>query len=534
MCQKKFIFCTLMGISFLFILLSNPFLRYPYDMIYHLIVIDNLYTQLTHPIQKVLGIWTNDIYIMVPIEGVEPVSFVNPRHLWHYVWAEFFYFLEIDSVHMLLRAKIIHMFQVIISLFSIYYFSKVIIRNIFKDINLFSLKWLSFWSALVWLSIFATGSAAYHQVWMMWYSVNYQITLPLFWYILALTLVLFLEQTSWKVKIFFIFQILLLSRFILQVHSMEFLYYLMHIVVFGLVFIDKLYLLLKKYFYIIIPMILAVVYFSKKYQPEQSAISKYLSLEKIPELYAKIMREGATLVHGYNRASSTINELIFIIGLLGGIFFFYILYIKYFKKKNTFINIRAFIYVILTSLFLLIPLYQFSGGLFAVITRMNVVNRLYYSSSLFILLPIIIYYVFQNYKLRYIHVFIALSLMFVTVFSKYSDIFHHNYYKNILSLKNSFNERKVGFNLSQFQIDIIKQKIESDERSNTAYKEIRYYARADIAFVIKYILHKNVYWEGRRANPDYLKIYDQNRNNKDYYQILFETPKDFPIYRPYT
>jgi len=436
---------------------------------------------------------------------------------------------------MLLRAKIIHVMQTFVSLGSVYYFSQVVIRNVFQGISIDNLRWLSLWSVVIWLVIYATSSAAYHQVWMMWYSVNYQITLPLFWYMLGLTLVLLLEETSWKIKLFFALQIVLLSRFILQAHSMEFLYYLMHVSVFSLVFIDKIYVIIKKYFYIVIPMGMGIFYIAKHYQPEHSAILDYFLEGRISELYVKIMQEGAVLLRGYNRASASINELIIVIGVFGVGFLCYLLYMKYYQKRENCIHVRMSVYIILTSLFVLIPVYQFSGGLFAVITSTMVVNRLYYSASLFVLLAIIIYYFASMYrnKLRIANVLAVVVLVGTYVYSKHSDVLHHNYYKNIISIQNSFSERKIGFNLSSNQIEVIRQRLDKYEKSNDSGKKVMYYARADISFVIKYMYHENVYWEGRRANPNYDRIYYKNKDKHDYKHILFKTPKEFPSYKPY-
>jgi len=480
-------------------------------MFYHLITIDNFYSDL--------------------IKNHTP-NIPTGRKLWHYSWAYIFYLFDIDSSQIFLRAKIIHVIQTIISLTSIYYFSNVIIRNVFKDIPSVQLRWLSLWSVLIWLTIFATFSTAYHHVWMIWYSVNYQITLPLFWYMLGLTLVLLLEKTSWKIKLFFILQIILLTRFILQVHSMEFLYYLMHMSIFGLVFADKVYLFLKRYFYLIIPLILVTIYMFKHYQPEKSKLFKYLSWEKLPELYAYIMKAGAYLINGYNRAFASINELMYFILYFAIVFLTYLFWKRY-KGEKLKIEWRVLLFTILTSLFVLIPLYQFSGGVFSVITKMVVVNRLYYSASIFVLIPLFYYALFQNYKPGHIHLFIAFTLISVTLFSKYYNGLNHNYYKNILSIKDSFNERRVGFNLSQEQINTIGKMIVNYEQNKHTNKKIKFYARTDIAFVIKYIYHKNVYWESRRANPHYKNIYKLDNKASKYKHILFNTPKEFPNYIPY-
>jgi hypothetical protein len=302
--------------------------------------------------------------------------------------------------------------------------------------------------------------------------------------------------------------------------------------VFGLVFIDKVYLLLKRYFYLLIPLIIAIIYMAKHYQPEKSQIFKYLSWEKLPKLYNKIMESGLWLLNGYNRAHASVNELMYFILYFAMVFVGYLLWQKY--KKRTFnLEGRVLFFVMLTSLFVLIPLYQFSGGLLSVISRMNVVNRLYYSASLFLLIPLFSYALFQSYKPRYMHLFIALSLVLVALFSKHSEVLHHNYYKNLISITQSFNERKIGFNLSDTQIEVIGQRLDSYEKNNHLDKPIRYYARADIAFVLKYMYKKNVSWKGRFGGMNYEKNYNKNKNDQRIQHILFEIPKGFPSFVPY-
>jgi len=530
----KYLYFFIVSIGVLAILLSYPFLRYPYDVFYHLIVVDDLYRALEHPIEKYIGIWANDMYVMIQTGENEPVHLARDRHIWHYGWAMIFHLFHVESSQMFFRAKIIHIVQTYIALFSLYYFSNVVIRNIFTSLDKMTLRYLSLWSVVVWLSIFATFSGYYHQIWMMWYSVNYQITLALFWYMTALTIVLFLEKTSLKKKIFFVFQIVLISRFILQAHSMEFMYYSMYLFIFALVYGDKIVKFIKKYFYLFIPSVWAIWYFIKHYQPEHSRVFDYMHLGKLPELYEKIMHEGEILLHNnFNRAFASINELMYFIGIFGIILCVYFIFMK---SNKIHINQRMLLFIGITSLFLLIPLNQFSGGLFAMMTRTNVVNRLYYSSSLFVILPIAIYVFAKRYhlKLRTVNIVLFFCLVAVYTFSKYSNILHHNYYQNIQSIQNSFNEKKVGFNLNQTYINMIQQRLQNDERENTSNKPICYYARADIAFVIKYLFHKKVYWEGRRANLDYVKKYQENTKDKSCKNILFKIPKNFPLYKPYT
>lgn len=532
--SQSALFYTIVCIGLAAVLFTTPFLRYPFDMFYHLIVIDDFYTQLIHPVHKHIGIWTDGAYMVIPTQETEPITLSRPRFLWHYIWAYLFYLVHIDSAQLFFRAKIIHVVQTYISLFAIYYFSNVVIRNIVKPIAAIKLKWLSLWSTIIWLTVYATASQGHHQIWLMWYSLNYQITLPLFFYITALTLVLFLEETDIKTKVFFIAQILLLSRFMLQVHSMEFMYYLMHMAVFTLVFIDKIYILLKRYFYIVLPLIGAFIYMAKHYQPEKSEIFDYLSIDKLPALHEKIMQQGLYLVNGYNRAFASVNELIYVSLFAGTLLLLYFAWKTYSKKEGN-INLRMYLYLYLTSLFVLIPLFQFSGGLFAIITKTMVVNRLYYSASLFVLLPLFFYIVSKQLKWDSLklNLAIATSLIIVAVVSKHTDMLYHNYYKNLQSLKNSFDPHKTGFNLTEKQIKAIGTQLTHYENTHINIMGIRYYARPDIAFVLKYIYRRNVFWQRWKHYFDYQKEYEKAVKTGNVKAVLFKTPKRFPGYFPY-
>ena len=501
--REKLIHYSIFFIIFLFILISNPFLRYPYDMYHHLIRIDRY-----------------DTITVIPLG----------REAWHFIWAKILHFLAIPTSEIFLRAKIIHITQTLIAFLSIFYFSKIAIRNIFKSIDKNRLFYLSLWSTITWFVIFATYSVHYHLVWNLWYSVNYQITLPLFWYMTALTLQLFWEEKSYYIKAFYIVQILILARIILQIHSMEFLYYLMYLCVFAVFYIKNIVYIITRYFYISVPIILSIGYFIKNYQPEHSAIFNYFSIEKLPILWQRIEKEGGWLIGGFNRSSAAINELMYLIGILGVI----ALILVYIFKTELYQDIdkKKFLFFITTALFLLIPLYQYSAGLFSVITRWNVTNRFYYSSSIFLLFPVFVYIIQRYFRKTSLKTFnILMVILFVLIFSysKYFDTLHHNFYKNIQSIYDSVFTTKYSFHLNDQQIkkigDII-QKIESKQYQ----KPIRYYARADIVFVIKYIYRKPVFYYKRRANPDYIQKYEEAKHQKDlpFTPILIEIPKGFP------
>lgn len=279
---------------FLFIVLislSNPFLRVPYDMWYHLDKIE-FYSSHTY------NLWE-----------------IKNKELWHFLWGSLFSFLYIDELFS--RTKIIHMTQSLISFFIIYFTSHVIIRNLYKNIEVLTLKYLSLWSVLIWFTIYATFSVLYHQVWILWYSINYQITLLFFWYIVALILILILESPNKQKIIFYLLQILFFSIIILWMHASEFIYVLMYLVLIGLIYMKDIYTWLKKYPLISLLSILLLIgsfyyFITSDYVYRKPPLFYYLSFDHIHELYPKLLLLGNQVVNYYSRASASLNELIFI------------------------------------------------------------------------------------------------------------------------------------------------------------------------------------------------------------------------------
>jgi len=459
------------------------------------------------------------------------------RDIWHTFWRHFFALLSIEQEQILLRARIIHTIQTLLSFFTVYLFSKVIVRHIFTDIDYLTLRYMAYWSTLIWLTIFATFSVHYHHIWILWYSVNYQITLPLFWYIMALTIIILFEPLSWKVKLFYGLQIIVISRFILQAHSMEYLYYLMYLAVLLSLYIREFIPLFKKYYYLIIPIVLLPIFFSQYYQAEKSQLFTYLYGYRFSDLYRAIIEQGNLLMAGANRADAAFNELMKV-SLFGGSIMLVTLFMRKLKGKDRNINQKMFLFLFITSFFVLIPLYTFSGGFAAIVTKMGAVNRFFYSASLFVLLPVSLYYFIaltvKKNRLLYLNLTIPIVVLLTFFYSKYVSQ-SHNYANNIHSFLQSFNEREVGFNLSKEQIKTIGIVLEEYKSQSDENKEVIFYARPDIATVLKFIYRENVYWRGRRNNPA-LKKFQKYMLTLDPEQtrgIIFKTPEGFPDYTPY-
>lgn len=505
-------FYLLFTLTIISIFFTNPLLIYPYDVYTHLQWID---------IQN------------------NAVSVPKVRYVWHYVWANIFQFLHIETTQIFLRAYVIHFTQVLTIFLILFYFSRVIIRNLFIQLTPIESNYLAYWATMIWFTIFATYSVNQHQVWILWYSVNYQISLPLTLLITGLSVSLALEHLSLKIKIIYILLILLFSYVILRIHPMEYIYFVMYIGVLFLIFMDKFIRLWRRKIFYSIPLTLLFLFFltqlislikSSSYQ--KLSILNYLSVEKLPELLSKIHTEGKLLVSHLNRASVSINELICLSLFLIVVMCILILY-RHYKEYPSYINIRIAIFLLITSFFVLIPLLEFAGGLASIMTYTAVVHRFYYSSLLFLVVPSFIFYILTLMKVKnllQINLAIVLVLLGVFFYSKYIST-THNYYKNSISIKNAFNKEKMKFNLSNKQIEVIGEEIQYYESLNNTHEKIMYYARDDIAFVIKFIYRKPVLYN-RRGSKNYINSYHRHKKEK-YFPVLFKTPKGFPNYVRY-
>jgi len=489
---------------------THPFLVYPFDIYTHLGWID---TQ--------------------NLENATPL----PRESWHFIWAHIFDFLSIPKNKIFLRASIIHYTQFITIFAIIFYVSRVILKILFHKISFTILNYLSYWSTLIWFTIFSTFSVHYQQVWIIWYSVNYQITLPFTLLLLGLTLSIVFEPLSRIHKSFYLLTIFLLSYVIMKVHAMEYIYFLMYLGVLLLIHSDKIFTYLRKNLLIsfglviLLGLIIVKIFpFIRNYSYRESSLFNYLSIEKLPQLLLEIQKQGEIVLTHYNKASTTINELM-ILSLFLIAFFILLFFYRRYKKYPLLINIRVALFLCITSLFILIPLFTYSAGLASILTYNTVSYRFYYSSLIFLILPSFVFYFLSSIKIKYtflLNFVMALILLSTLYYSKNLSE-HANYYKNIHSIKDMFSKEKMSFNLNQEHIITVGEILNNYEHNNTYIKPLYYYARDDIAFVIRFIYQKPVFYQ-RRGTKNYKKSYRQDTNTS-HKAILFETPKSFPNYQ---
>jgi len=456
---------------------------------------------------------------------------IKNKELWPYLWGSFFSLLHIDELFT--RTKIIHISQSLISFFIIYFTSSVIIRNLYKNIEPLSLKYLSLWSVFIWFTIYATFSVSYHQVWILWYSINYQITLLFFWYIIALTLIIFLENPLKQKILFYLFQIFIFSILILWMHASEFIYVLMYLFLIFTIYIKNIYSFLKKYY--ILSIIIGVLitcgfyyFITGDYIYRKPPLFNYLHLDYIHQLYPELLAMGNKAVNHYSRASASLNELIFLSIVLLILMGIHAIYKNYIHHKP--INFKLYFFLLISALFVYIPINVITAGISSLLFAPTYVNRFYYTSSIFIVLPIVTYYFLSRKNIWIINFVIGVTIVSTLLYSKHISS-SHNYYKNFHSIIQSFKRTAIGFNLSDSQINVIGKKIKNYEKINTFTKENYYYARDDIALVIKFIYKKPVLWK-HRGNHNYKKSFHQH-NNTLFHPVLFEIPTTFSKYKRY-
>ncbi len=486
-----------------------------------------------------------DMYTL--LEWIEPYYSNNwhiphGRNLWKFIWGKFFYLLHIDNTQIFLRAQIIHTIQSLISFFSVYFFSKVVLRKLFKDIEPLYAKFLAYWATVIWFVIFATFSVGQHLVWMQWYSVNYQITLPLTLLATGLVISIIYDDVSSVRKVYYTIFFLFLSYLIVNMHVMEYLYFLMYMSALTLVNIDKIFRYAKKHpLYFIIPIVTAalVLYFAypylQKLEFKNARILHFLTPETISQLPAQIIKDGHFQLSKFNRAFASMNELIY---LSLGLLLVMVLYVALRYKQEKQVHLRLFGFFTITSVFVLIPVNLYTAGFFSLLLNTPfTLNRLYYSSTIYMVVPAFSYLFLNAVRKRSVitlNLSIVLIVLGTFIYSRYNIAHSQNFYKNIQSVKNSFSREKVGFNLSDEQIKqigAILQQIEKEKGTKRLY----FYAREDIAYVLKRVYRRSVYVpntrNGRILKTDF--YIDAFKRSTYKNKVLFPVPKGFPDYEPY-
>ena len=465
----KFAFWTTVALLIVFIMNSYPMMKTRFDIWYHLGYIDD--------------------YVYDP-------NIRHGRSNWYKTWAHILRLLETRDIST--YAVIIHRTQFLISCFSIYLSAKFLLPAVLhktvqnKHTSAENKLWVSSFalsSMMVWLTVIGTVST-FQQAWIMWYSVNYQITLPFFFLATSLLInAIALQQSHRLVFVKIAFSLVLLALVLLW-HAGELVYLFVYLLAALLIYASKQNI--KK---ISIGLLLLLI---------ASWIASQFYNDRIPEIFT-LIKSGqggkiAGLIHEYgkynieggNRYAANWNALyaVCVVSAIPVLFFnFY---------DRTVLNSKA-VYIVLASLiYCFVPTFKISSGIASLFYGAPIVNRIYFASMLFVLPSLLVYLVLNKStkfnKPIYLLILVAALMVVTAAYSRYVND-SGTYFQNVHSIRNSLKPDKVGIDIPTSEIASIKAQIDA-AKMKFKEEDIMFCANHDKSHIIQYVYRqKNILFD---------------------------------------
>jgi hypothetical protein len=447
-------------------------------------------------------IWDHVRYLRQAVEDPSLIATL-PKKQWYLVWAYIFRLFDVADIFTF--ATVIHRTQFILCCVMVYIAAKQIFSALLplKSTIVEENNWLSSMalsSVLVWLTMIGTFSF-FQQAWIMWYSVNYQITLPMLLLSISLCVNLLALQQSREQLIFKISVVALLMIGIYAFHAAELAYLILYFPILILCFGTQYKYNLK---YILIALILGGVIVAtavKLYTGQVPALVTYIMNGQHSKILTDINAKGIyNAVDGGNRYAANWNELyrlsVYMFGLLGvvGLVAWSRMRVQLTDRfKTDLVNRRVFGFLILSLVFCFIPTFKYSSGLASLITYDAIVNRFYYASFAFVALPLVGYLLCTRVKIikHPAGVIVASLLTMLCVFF-YSSIFNKNgvYYSNVKSITKSILSKKIDVGMSDEAIKNISDQLQAAEKKYTK-DEFMYCGTYENMHVVYYIFNKS-------------------------------------------
>lgn len=420
---------------------------------------------------------------------LEPNANVTGRAYWLKMWAHVFRFLNLDNIFT--YAIIIHRLQFVLSCVAIYFAAKQIFSSllVFHEPETVKNQWLSslaLSSVVVWLTIIGTFSF-FQQAWIMWYSVNYQISLPMLFLAVSLTVnaIVVAQRTLMVVaKALLAFALVLGIYFF---HAGELAYLLIYIVIGILCFASKIrinwrYVLFGAGF------LGGVLYlFIQMYSDHIPALITMLKNGEYTQILNAIQAKGKwNAVDGGNRFSANWNELYRL-----SVFAFVPISIFAWLNRRL-VHKRVLYFIGLSLIFCFIPTFQYSSGLASLISYDGIVNRYYFASFIFLLIPLVAYLIIINFKLiKYPVSVICLVFLMMLMVLFYSKKINNEgvYFKNVQSIVKSIKAKKIDTGVSDAFILSTGSQINMAEAKYTS-NSFNYCGSFESLFVARYVYGK--------------------------------------------
>jgi hypothetical protein len=410
------------------------------------------------------------------------------RDNWHKVWAYIFKLFNINDIYE--YAVVIHRVQFFLNCTLVYFASQQLFSALLlsksSEVKI-EKQWVSslaISSVLVWLTVIGTVST-FQQAWIMWYSVNYQITLTFILCAVAICVnVMVMNQPKcWiVVKLGVAFTLIWLTYLF---HAGELAYLLIYLIFIVIILTKKNQL---PYIAIALGLFLVASYVAILFYDDRIPEALTLISNKdYSKIHAAIIEHGTWNVTGGNRYQANWNELYFASIYLA----LPILIFTYFFKIS--INKKTLYFIVASLIFCFIPTFLYSAGVASLVVGYGIVNRLYFASYIFLIIPIFLYILIINYRpLSSPMTLIIAACLFLMLTYSFSKFINGEgvFYKNVKSIKNSLNSRLVGVDLPFLKIEKIEQQIKQAESMHGA-DNIIFCANYEVGHIIKYQFKKN-------------------------------------------
>lgn len=457
-------FCVILVISFALIATSYPMMKMRFD------------------------IWDHVDRIKIGILDVRQLENL-PKKAWYLTWAAVFQATGISDIYTI--ATIVHRTQFILCVVLIYIASKQIYAALLPlqpkvKIENNWLSSLALSSVFVWVTIIGTHSF-FQQAWIMWYSVTYQITLPMLFLSLGLLVNVLGIQQPQKIIILktSLAAILLIGVYIF--HAGELAYVIFYIPILAVCFANQykysISFLLASTFLISIVMYFGIVF----YTDQIPALLSHLKTRDYTKILSEINSKGNwNAIHGGNRYAANWNELYKL-----SIYLFLPLSVLLSLKMSK-VNYRVYCFLILSLIFCFIPTFKYSAGLVSLISYDGIVNRYYFASYIFLFIPLTVYFL-TSICIKKINPIVVVLVTFIIMFSTfmYSYFIKKNgiYYENVHSISSGVLTKKIDIGLSEDEVvDIQKQLISAEQRFKSA--EFIYCGAFESLYVAYYVFGK--------------------------------------------
>jgi hypothetical protein len=473
-----------------------------YDALFWLIIIIGFSVIVTsYPMMKLrFDIWDHvDRVRSMVLDSATPSP---AKRYWYACWAFVFRLFNVTDVFTI--GTVVHRAQFIANCLLIYcatkqLFAPLLSLSKYEPTQKQWLSSLALSSVVVWLTVIGTYSF-FQQAWIMWYSVNYQITLSMLFLALAFTVnILAIPQEVFKIviKACMAFGLLLL---VLMFHAGELAYLGFYLPILVLCFGSKFnykpkYVLLAGF------TLLTAVYLGTKFYADQiPALITHLINRDFAKILLEIKIKGTwNAIHGGNRYAANWNELyaVSVCLLLGIGVASYTPWLK-----TIVVNKRVLWFLLLSLVFCFAPTFVYTAGLLSLVSYDGIVNRYYFASFIYTALPLGVYIGLM--RLRFfknpICLFVCVVLLMLGVYA-YSKIYNKEgaYYQNVQSIITSMQAKRINIDVHEDEVESVRLQLIAAEKKY-ASNDFVYCGAYESLHLAYYLFQRNNLYFNRMGN----------------------------------